>query len=175
MIWDLNWNFQVSCFISPLKTINYESKGIEMLNILWMFYKIVVNTHMHADHITGTGLLKNLLPGSKSLISKASQAMADVTVEHGDVIEFGNHKLDVRATPGHTNGIKTLKIVMQFLNSHQLCFYPERLCYLCLPQTRNGLYWRYYSSTRMRAYWFPRGKRWNFVWFRNHPNIFFAW
>lgn len=63
-----------------------------------------VNTHMHADHITGTGVLKKLLPGSKSLISKASQALADVTVEHGDKVEFGDHQLEVRSTPGHTNG-----------------------------------------------------------------------
>lgn len=59
---------------------------------------------MHADHITGTGVLKKLLPGSKSVISKASQALADVTVEHGDMVEFGDHQLEVRSTPGHTNG-----------------------------------------------------------------------
>jgi sulfur dioxygenase len=59
---------------------------------------------MHADHITGSGVLKKLLLGSQSVISKASQALADKHVEHGDIIEFGPHKLEVRSTPGHTNG-----------------------------------------------------------------------
>lgn len=59
---------------------------------------------MHADHITGSGVLKKLLAGSQSVISKASQALADKYVEHGDIIEFGPHKLEVRSTPGHTNG-----------------------------------------------------------------------
>ncbi len=60
---------------------------------------------MHADHITGSGVLKKLLPGSQSVISKASNADADTKIEHGNMIEFGDHKLQVRATPGHTNGI----------------------------------------------------------------------
>lgn len=35
------------------------------LNLLY-----AINTHMHADHITGTGMLKKLVPGCKSVISK---------------------------------------------------------------------------------------------------------
>ena len=61
---------------------------------------------MHADHITGTGLLKKLVPSCKSVISKASGAKADMFLESGDKLKFGRHVLEVRATPGHTNGIK---------------------------------------------------------------------
>lgn len=60
---------------------------------------------MHADHVTGTGLLKKLLPDSKSMISKASGAAADIFVEDGSDIQFGRHRLTVRSTPGHTNGM----------------------------------------------------------------------
>ncbi|XP_063846618.1 persulfide dioxygenase ETHE1, mitochondrial-like, partial [Scylla paramamosain] len=66
-----------------------------------------VNTHMHADHITGTGLLKKLVPSCQSVISKESGAMADVHVEHGEVVKFGEQELEVRQTPGHTNGCVT--------------------------------------------------------------------
>ena len=59
---------------------------------------------MHADHITGTGLLKKLIPSCKSIISKTSGAKADLLVEPGTKIKFGNHELEVRATPGHTDG-----------------------------------------------------------------------
>ena len=63
-----------------------------------------VNTHAHADHITGTGHLKSKVGSLKSVISKASKAMADIHVEHGDKIEFGERHITVRATPGHTEG-----------------------------------------------------------------------
>ena len=62
---------------------------------------------MHADHITGTGLLKKLIPSCKSIISKESGAKADLYIETGDKIKFGQHELEVRGTPGHTTGCCT--------------------------------------------------------------------
>lgn len=63
-----------------------------------------VNTHAHADHITGTHLLKQKVPGLKSVIAKSSGAQADVHVEAGDRIVFGSRFISVRSTPGHTDG-----------------------------------------------------------------------
>lgn len=63
-----------------------------------------INTHVHADHVTGTGELKQRFPNMRSVLSKESTAMADIHIAHGDKIEFGNFELEVRATPGHTNG-----------------------------------------------------------------------
>lgn len=79
---------------------------------------------MHADHITGTGVLKKLLPGSQSVISTASQALADKHVAHGDILEFGNHKMEVRSTPGHTNGkLRALCIIQQNILKFPTIFY----------------------------------------------------
>uniref|UniRef100_A0A672PCZ4 ETHE1 persulfide dioxygenase n=1 Tax=Sinocyclocheilus grahami TaxID=75366 RepID=A0A672PCZ4_SINGR len=50
-----------------------------------------VNTHCHADHITGTGLLKKKVFGLKSAISKHSGATADMQLSDGDRITFGKH------------------------------------------------------------------------------------
>ena len=47
-----------------------------------------VNTHCHADHITGTGILKTLA-GAKSMISSTSHAKADILLSDGDYIKFG--------------------------------------------------------------------------------------
>ena len=58
----------------------------------------------HADHITGTGLLKQKIPGVKSVISEASKAKADVKINAGDRITFGSRHIQARATPGHTEG-----------------------------------------------------------------------
>lgn len=63
-----------------------------------------VNTHMHADHITGTGKLKCLLPGCQSMISRSSGAKADILLNPDDQISFGRHNLRVLPTPGHTEG-----------------------------------------------------------------------
>ena len=62
---------------------------------------------MHADHITGTGLLKKLIPGVKSVISKDAGAKADIYLTSGDHVKFGSHQIEVRATPGHTGGCVT--------------------------------------------------------------------
>lgn len=66
-----------------------------------------MNTHMHADHITGTGYLKQLLPGVKSVISRTSGAHADKYLDDGDIIRFGRHEIKASSTPGHTNGCMT--------------------------------------------------------------------
>ena len=48
--------------------------------------------------------LKQLVPGMKSVIAEKSGAKADMFINDGDVLKFGQHKLEVRATPGHTDG-----------------------------------------------------------------------
>ena len=59
---------------------------------------------LQADHVTGTGELKKRIPGMRSAIAAASGADADVKFAHGDVLSFGAFRLEVRATPGHTDG-----------------------------------------------------------------------
>ncbi|XP_044847022.1 persulfide dioxygenase ETHE1, mitochondrial-like isoform X1 [Mauremys mutica] len=65
------------------------------------------NTHCHADHITGTGLLKKMLPGCRSVISQDSGALADILIREGHGLEFGAFALEARSTPGHTDGCLT--------------------------------------------------------------------
>ena len=83
-------------------------RDLKIINKKGLNLKYGVNTHAHADHITGTGLLKRQLPGLKSIISKSSTAKADVLVQDGDTIEFGKRHVTVLATPGHTSGCVSL-------------------------------------------------------------------
>jgi sulfur dioxygenase len=63
-----------------------------------------LDTHVHADHVTGAWLLRERL-GSRIALARASGAEgADRLLEDGDRIEFGARWLSVRATPGHTDG-----------------------------------------------------------------------
>lgn len=67
-----------------------------------------IDTHVHADHVTGAWMLKRRT-GSQIAISAASGAEgADRYLSHGDRCEFGTRYLVVRATPGHTNGCISL-------------------------------------------------------------------
>ena len=66
-----------------------------------------LETHVHADHVTGASLLKQRT-GSKIMVSKAGGAVgADRYLVQDDVIAFGSRRLLVRATPGHTGGCLT--------------------------------------------------------------------
>lgn len=86
------------------KTVDRDLSLVKDLGLKLVY---AINTHVHADHVTGSGLIKTKVPGVKSIISKASKASADLHVEAGDKIQFGDLYLEVRATPGHTLGCVT--------------------------------------------------------------------
>ncbi|EXB52095.1 Hydroxyacylglutathione hydrolase 3 [Morus notabilis] len=91
--------------IDPVdKTVDRDLSLVQELELKLIY---AMNTHVHADHVTGTGLIKGKVPGVKSVISKASGSKADLLIEPGDKIHFGNLFLEVRATPGHTFGCVT--------------------------------------------------------------------
>lgn len=64
----------------------------------------VINTHVHADHITGSGKLKECYYNLKSVIGKNSGAQADIYVSDGDRVHFGEFYVEAMTTPGHTSG-----------------------------------------------------------------------
>jgi glyoxylase-like metal-dependent hydrolase (beta-lactamase superfamily II)/rhodanese-related sulfurtransferase len=66
-----------------------------------------LETHVHADHVTGASLLKRRF-GSNIMLSKDAGAEGgDRALADGDRIAFGKRSLEARATPGHTGGCLT--------------------------------------------------------------------
>jgi sulfur dioxygenase len=66
-----------------------------------------LDTHVHADHVTGASLLRKRL-GSKIAVAEVSDAEgADLYLSPGDKVHFGGRYVSVRATPGHTSGCLT--------------------------------------------------------------------
>lgn len=66
-----------------------------------------LDTHVHADHVTGSGLLRERLGAKTTVSERAGVVCADRLVKQGDTVTFGRHELEVRETPGHTNGCLT--------------------------------------------------------------------
>lgn len=63
----------------------------------------VIDTHVHADHITGMGVLRDR---TKCVTVMGEQSPADVVsmrVKHGDTIEIEGISLEAIYTPGHTS------------------------------------------------------------------------
>ncbi|MGR8980258.1 MAG: MBL fold metallo-hydrolase [Gammaproteobacteria bacterium] len=67
--------------------------------------KYSFETHVHADHITAGGVLRQRL-GTETAVSQLCGAgLADIQIQDGDIFEFGQgEKIKVIATPGHTKG-----------------------------------------------------------------------
>lgn len=92
-------------FIDPV--FEQVRRDAALIHELGLSLKWTLDTHVHADHVTGAWLLKEHL-GSQIAVARASGATgADRLLDEGDKIEFGSRHLEVRATPGHTAGCLT--------------------------------------------------------------------
>lgn len=100
LLWDESTKDAI--LVDPVDT--HVDRDLEVIQSLQLNLVYAINTHAHADHITGTGLLKEKLQALQSIISKASGAQSDLQIAHGDKIVFGERYVEVRSTPGHTAG-----------------------------------------------------------------------
>jgi sulfur dioxygenase len=80
------------------------NRDLTILSELGLELTYILETHVHADHVTGAAVLREYTNAKNGLSKAACATCADLSFEHGDVIEFGDHRLLVRATPGHTLG-----------------------------------------------------------------------
>lgn len=82
-------------------------RDIGLLQDLGLELVYALDTHVHADHVTGCGTLRERL-GARTVVSeRAGTTCPDELVKDGDVLRFGQYGLEVRETPGHTNGCLT--------------------------------------------------------------------
>ena len=67
----------------------------------------LLETHVHADHVTGAWWLKREFGCPIALAAVAGAEGVDRALRHDDRIAFGGRHLVVRATPGHTRACLT--------------------------------------------------------------------
>ncbi len=78
-----------------------------LLRELGFTLKATLDTHVHADHVTGAWLMKRQTDSAIALSAESGATGADRYLAHGDRVTFGDRWLQVRATPGHTRGCLT--------------------------------------------------------------------
>jgi sulfur dioxygenase len=111
-----------------------------------------IETHCHADHVTGAWLMQQasgsqILASAKSGISPLNRALTD-----GDSITFGQRSLLVMSTPGHTEGCISL-----VMDDQSMVFTGDSLLIRGCGRTdfQEGSAQRLYRSIKQRLFTLP--------------------
>jgi glyoxylase-like metal-dependent hydrolase (beta-lactamase superfamily II)/rhodanese-related sulfurtransferase len=78
-----------------------------LLGELGLTLRTILDTHCHADHVTGAWLLKQRTGAAIAVSARGGVQGADRYLAQGERVDFGAHYLEVRETPGHTDGCLT--------------------------------------------------------------------
>ena len=95
-------NSQEAVLIDPVAS--HIDDYIKIINEFNCLLKYSLETHVHADHITASGLLREKLATLTAVSELCDAPTADLQLNDGDILTFGNQKIKVIATPGHTVG-----------------------------------------------------------------------
>lgn len=69
--------------------------------------RYVLDTHVHADHVTAAWRFREQLGARIGLSADYGVDCADISINDGDVFTFGEHSVTALQTPGHTGGCLT--------------------------------------------------------------------
>ena len=69
------------------------NRDLALIRELGLNLKFAIDTHCHADHVTGAWLLQQETQCKIAAAAAIGAENVDVPLEHGDVITFGNRNL----------------------------------------------------------------------------------
>jgi sulfur dioxygenase len=82
-------------------------RDLALLQELGLRLQATLDTHVHADHVTGAWRLRQRCGSAIALAEVVGAADVNRPLSHGERVAFGQRHLEVRATPGHTSGCLT--------------------------------------------------------------------
>ncbi len=82
-----------------------QQRDIGLIEELGLDLKYIIETHVHADHITSSCPLKQKFVNAQIVLGETNLvACADVLIKDGDNLQFGQYDITAMSTPGHTDG-----------------------------------------------------------------------
>jgi glyoxylase-like metal-dependent hydrolase (beta-lactamase superfamily II)/rhodanese-related sulfurtransferase len=77
-------------------------RDMRIVRELGLKLRYVLETHVHADHVTASGALREKM-GATTVASLRGAACANMHIAHGDTLTLGTLVVHVLGTPGHTD------------------------------------------------------------------------
>jgi len=81
-----------------------QARDLSLIRELGVELVASLDTHAHADHVTGSWLMHEATGCAIGLAAAARAENVTLPLQHGDHVAFGGRFLEVRSTPGHTDG-----------------------------------------------------------------------
>ena len=82
-------------------------RDLQLVDELGLTLVATLETHVHADHVTGAWMLKLRTGCDIVYPTGCGVDAADRRIGHGEAVRFGGQALEARSTPGHTAGCTT--------------------------------------------------------------------
>ena len=101
-------NSRDALIIDPVRE-NFE-RDLQLLGELNLQLRLVLETHIHADHVTGASLLRRETGAKIGVAGVASAVGVDKPLTDGQILDRGEIEIEVIATPGHTNSCLSYRI-----------------------------------------------------------------
>jgi len=83
--------------------IDHVERDGQLIAELGLTLHYCLETHIHADHITGTGKLRQLCGCIGIVPAKAQASCADKYIQDGEILHLDSVTIEAIATPGHTD------------------------------------------------------------------------
>ena len=83
--------------------IEHTNEYIKVLENLKLKLVKVIDTHIHADHLSGLNELNKRTNCKRIMGEKSKSEVIDIKIKDGEKIEIENIKLEAMYTPGHTD------------------------------------------------------------------------
>lgn len=84
-------------------------RDLQLIRDLQLKLIYVLDTHVHADHVTAAGELRKRL-GARTAVSRGAKVeCCDIALKDGDTLKIGDLTIEALQTPGHTDSCMSFR------------------------------------------------------------------